>query len=243
MIHHTEEEQPLLSMQHVGMYYWLKGGLFKRRVYWALKDVSFDLYRGDSLGVVGRNGVGKTTLLRILAGVMSPDKGVFINNGVSVSLLTLSLGFLDYLSGRENAILGGMFLGMKKRDIESRLDDILAFSELGDFFEQPISTYSSGMRSRLAFAVAFQVEPDVLLVDEVTGVGDIAFREKSFHAMNERIRSHESTIVFVSHHALQVRRMCNRAVWIENGVVKASGETEEVLQQYESTLPDSAKHL
>lgn len=227
----------IVSLRNAGVSYWLKQSAFKRRKYWAFKDVSFDLYKGDSLGVIGRNGVGKSTLLRVLAGIMEPDYGsIEIQDEVSMSLLSMQLGFAPHISGRENAILGGMFLGMTKREIESKLEAIAEFSELGEFFDQSISTYSSGMMARLGFSVAFQIQPDVLLVDEVIGVGDVEFQRKSMQVMQDRIRSHDTTIVFVSHHAASVKELCNRAVWLEEGVVRAEGDTKDVLHEYETWL-------
>jgi len=229
--------EPLVSLRNVSVSYWLNKSAIRRNSYWPLKDVSFDLYQGDSLGIVGRNGVGKSTLLRLLAGIMKPDYGsIKTVAGLRVSLLSLQLGFAGHLSGRENAILGGMFLGMTLREVRAKLDAIADFAELGEFFDRPISTYSSGMVARLGFATAFQVDPDVLLVDEVTGVGDAEFQRKSMAVMKERIRSHETTIVFVSHHAQTVKDLCNRAVWIEEGIVRAEGATEDVLALYAAGL-------
>ncbi|MBI2424591.1 MAG: ATP-binding cassette domain-containing protein [Candidatus Hydrogenedentes bacterium] len=233
------QHETLLSFRNVGVSYWLRQNAFKRSRHFALKDVTFDLNRGDSLGVIGRNGCGKSTLLRLLAGVMAPDHGkIAAKPGLRVSLLTLQLGFVDYLSGRENAILSGMFLGMKKRDIMNRLNLIIEFAELGDFIDQPLSTYSSGMRARLGFAVAFQMDPDIILVDEVLGVGDADFQAKSVEIMQERIQSANSTVVFVSHSAPLIKKLCNRAIWLENGVVKESGETAKVVDFYETALAE-----
>lgn len=238
----AEPASPIISLRNVGLSYWLKRSTWRRQRFWALKDVSFDLYKGDSLGVVGKNGAGKSTLLRLLANVMSPDRGTVRHfTHLRTSLLSLQLGFLGHLTGRENAILSGMFLGLKKRAIEAKMEDIIAFSELESFIDQPLSTYSSGMRARLGFAVAFQVEPDVLLVDEITGVGDAAFQEKSFAMMKERLQSNNSTIVFVSHSAGHVRNMCNRAVWIEDGVVRAEGNAADTVTAYEDFLKTLAK--
>jgi len=233
IVREKNDHSPLISLRNVGVSYWLSKNVFHRNAHWPLKDVSFDLFEGDSLGVIGRNGVGKSTLLRMLAGIMKPDYGTLSAvQGLRVSLLSLQLGFAGHLSGRENAILGGMFLGMTLRGVEAKLDAIAEFAELGEFFDRPISMYSSGMVARLGFAVAFQIDPDVLLIDEVTGVGDADFQRKSMNMMKERIRSQETTIVFVSHNAAAVQELCNRAVWIEEGVVRAEGETAEVLKKY-----------
>lgn len=230
------EDKPVLALENVGVSYYLWKSWRTRTRYWALRDISLELHPGDSLGVVGRNGSGKSTLLRLLAGVISPDEGIIHNAGVRTALLSLKLGFVDYLSGRENAILSGMFLGMRKRDILEKMDAIIAFAELEEFIDVPVNTYSSGMKARLAFAVAFQISPDVLLVDEVTGVGDARFREISFDAIRERVRSKHNTVVFVSHNANHVRQMCNKAIWIEKGVVQAQGEVGKVLSKYKAFL-------
>ncbi len=234
-------QQPVISLKHVGVSYWLRQSLFSRRKFWALRDVSFDLYESDSLGVIGKNGVGKSTLLRLLAGVMSPDCGTLVNSGVSTSLLSMNLGFLPYLSGRENAILGGMFQGMAREEISAKMEDIIRFAELEEFIDEPVASYSSGMKARLGFAVAFQIQPDVLLIDEVIGVGDADFQRKSVEVMKERICSHDTTIVFVSHSAQLVRELCNRAVWIEDRIVQTEGDVETVLAAYENFLRTGRK--
>jgi lipopolysaccharide transport system ATP-binding protein len=231
----NEHGQPLvISARNVGLSYRRKRGVFGEE-FWALKDVSFDLYQGDTLGVIGRNGVGKSTLLRLMAGIMQPTRGELINYGHQASLLSMQLGFIYYLSGRENAILSGMIMGLRKREILQRIDSIIEFAELGDFIDQPIATYSSGMLARLGFAVAFQVDPDILLIDEILGVGDAEFYQKSAKMMQEKIHSNK-TIVFVSHHAGLIQQLCNRAVWIENGVSRMTGETKDVLAEYHKFL-------
>lgn len=224
-----------LSLQNVGTFYWRQAGYLRKERFWALKDVSFDLRHGESLGVIGRNGAGKSTLLQVLAGILRPDRGNLINHGVQVALLSLQIGFVPYLTGRQNALLSGMLLGLTRREILERMADIQAFSELGDFFDQPISTYSSGMSARLGFSVAFQLDPDVLLIDEVLGVGDSDFRRKSSAVMHEKIRS-DKTIVLVSHSADTIRRLCDRAVWIEEGQTRACGDTTSVLSAYQDSL-------
>ena len=199
--------------------------------FWALEDVSLTLARGERLGVIGRNGAGKSTLLRTLAGIIAPDRGRITRAPVSCQLLSLALGFMPHLSGRDNAVLSGLMLGMRRREIVRRLPAILEFSELGDFFEQPISSYSTGMSMRLGFSVAMQVEPDVLLIDEVLAVGDAEFQQKSGAALRERIHG-GTTVVFVSHGDAAIRQVCNRALWIEHGRSVMQGSVDEVLVAY-----------
>lgn len=229
-----EEMTKVLSLKNVGVYYRKKRGVFGEK-FWALKDVSFDLYQGETLGIIGRNGVGKSTLLRLMAGIIKPDRGIFVNAGYQASLLSFHLGFIHYLTGRENAILSGMLMGLRKKEIKAKMDAIIEFSELRDFIDQPIATYSAGMVARLGFSVAFQANPDVLLIDEVLGVGDAEFSQKSAKVMRERIHSNK-TIVFVSHHAVLIQQLCNRVIWIEDGVSKAEGDTPTILQQYHQSL-------
>jgi lipopolysaccharide transport system ATP-binding protein len=204
--------------------------------FWALEDVSLELARGARLGVVGRNGAGKSTLLRVLAGILAPDRGTLRRDRVTCQLLSLALGFVPYLSGRDNAILSGLMLGLRRREIERRLPAILEFSELGDFFEQPVSSYSTGMFARLGFSVAMQVEPDVLLIDEVLAVGDTEFQKKSGDALRERIHN-GTTVVFVSHMDEQVRKVCDSALWIEHGRSVMQGPVDEVLREYHAAAP------
>jgi len=228
-------EQPIFTLKNVGVYYKRNRGVFGEP-FWALKDISFTLKAGESLGIIGRNGVGKSTLLRLMANIIKPNKGQFIqHDSYQASLLSLQLGFIYYLTGRENALLSGMFMGLRKAEVQERMEAIIAFSELGQFIDQPIATYSSGMVARLGFSVAFQVDPDVLLIDEVLGVGDAEFSQKSAQVMQEKIRSNK-TIVFVSHHASLIQQLCDRVVWIEDGVSKAEGEPTQVLQEYHQYL-------
>lgn len=231
---------PVLTLRNVGAFYWRRTGYLKKNRFWALRDISFELHQGESLGVIGRNGAGKSTLLQLLAGVLRPDQGSLINHGAHVALLSLQIGFVPYLSGRQNAILSGLLLGMSRQEIEKKLNEIRDFSELGDFFDQPINVYSSGMKARLGFSVAFQLNPDVLLIDEVLGVGDAAFKEKSGQMMREKIRS-EKTIVLVSHSPGTIRQLCDRAVWIDNGTTRAEGNTVEVLERYSEFIKNKEK--
>lgn len=228
-------KQLALSLRNVGTFYWRQAGYLRKERFWALKDVSFDLCHGESLGVIGRNGAGKSTLLQVLAGILRPDQGELINHGVQAALLSLQIGFVPYLTGRQNALLSGLLIGLHRKEVIEKMRDIQSFSELGDFFDQPISTYSSGMKARLGFSVAFQLDPDVLLIDEVLGVGDSDFRRKSSAVMHDKIRS-DKTIVLVSHSAQTIRQLCDRAVWIEEGVTRAYGDTAEVLSLYEEQL-------
>jgi lipopolysaccharide transport system ATP-binding protein len=228
--------QVLVSLQNVGVAYRIRKGLLRTKKYWALRDVSLDIYRGEALGVVGRNGSGKSTLLRLLAGVISPDVGQLNDTGVRASLLSLGVGFAEHLSGRENAILSGMFLGLSRRYMLDHLDEIVAFAELGEFIDEHVGTYSPGMRARLSFAVAFQVHPDILLIDEILGVGDQQFRDKTVALMRQRISSGETTAVFVSHNARHVRDLCQRCAWVEGGTIRAIGETAGILKQYKGFL-------
>lgn len=223
--------RPLVSLRGVGVSYWRRSGPFRRSRFWALRDVSFDLHEGETLGIVGRNGAGKSTLLRILARVIEPDRGTFDGADVTASLLSLKLGFVPHLTGRENALLSGMLQGLRRAAIAERMDEIVAFADLHDFIDQPIATYSSGMIARLAFAVAFQSRPDVLLIDEVWGVGDADFRQKSRRVMREMVSSRR-TVVLVTHNLDLVRRFCDRAVWIEGGVSRAVGRPEDVIERY-----------
>lgn len=228
----------VVSLENVGCRFRIRQKLFRFKSYEALKDVSLSLYRGEALGVIGRNGVGKSTLLKIIAGILRPDNGRVVSYGnPSIALLTLQLGFSNELSGRYNAILGAMLLGYTKQEALLRLDQIIAFAELERWIDEPLKTYSAGMRARLGFAVAMEMSPDVLLIDEALGVGDAAFREKSMQAMQDKFNS-DQTIVFVSHMAPSVKRLCNRAVWIENGVTRMEGEAAEVVDAYERFLVD-----
>jgi lipopolysaccharide transport system ATP-binding protein len=207
--------------------------------FWALEDVSFTLERGARVGVVGRNGAGKSTLLRTLAGIIEPDRGRVARARATCQLLSLAVGFVQHLSGRDNAILSGMLLGLRRREIERRLAAIQEFSELGDFFDQPISTYSTGMLARLGFSVAMQVEPEILLIDEVLSVGDTEFQAKSGAALRERIHN-GTTVVFVSHSDAAVREICDRALWIEHGRSVMQGNVDDVLRAYHAAAPVAA---
>lgn len=198
----------------------------------ALQDVTLDIRRGEKLGIVGRNGAGKSTLLRVLAGVLRPDSGTVERDHGSCRLLALGSGFMPNLTGRENAVLSGLMLGMRRPLIVSRLEQVKAFAALGDFFEQPVRTYSTGMRSRLGFAVAIQQAPDVLLIDETLAVGDATFKAKCLVALRDRMKA-GSTVVLVSHSANTIEDVCSRAVLLANGRVDAIDNPKAVLAKYD----------
>lgn len=232
----TAKGDPVLRLQNVGVSYQRHSGLFRRERFWALRDVSFNLYHGESLGVIGRNGAGKSTLLQILAGIINPDKGQIQRASLRAALLSLRIGFIPYLTGRENAILSAMLMGIHRREIERDMDEIFSFAELEEFIDQPLHTYSSGMKARLGFAVAFRSDPDILLVDEVLGVGDADFRKKSTELMRQKISS-DKTVVIVSHSASLIRDLCDRAVWIDKGETRGEGDADEVLALYAAQNP------
>lgn len=199
--------------------------------YWALKDVSFDLQRGETLGVIGRNGAGKTTLLQMIAGIIRPDAGEIELGGTRATLLSLNAGWQDNLSGRQNAVISGILLGMRKSEIQDRLPEIAEFAELGQFFDRPVATYSAGMRARLGFATAIQLDPEILLIDEILGVGDMQFRAKCLDVLTERLKS-DRTVVLVAHGLDVVERLSSRVLWIEDGKSRALGPAEEVVHAY-----------
>jgi lipopolysaccharide transport system ATP-binding protein len=226
---------PVLSLENVGVAFRRGRNPWRGESYWALRDVSLVLHHGETLGVIGRNGVGKTTLLKVIAGIIEPDSGSIRNSGVTASMLSLQVGFVPLLTGRENAILSGMLLGAPRHQLESNMDELVAFAELEDFIDEPVAGYSAGMRARLGFSVAMQADPDVLLIDEVLGVGDAAFRKKSSDEIHRRIRSNRS-VILVSHNIAMMRNLCDRVVWIEKGVSRMQGDVTRVLDAYEAEI-------
>ena len=225
-------EPPIVSVRSVGVCYRSRSRfLGPAREYWALDDVSFEVYPGETIGLIGRNGSGKTTLLKAIAGIVEPDRGAIERDDINLSMLSLQVGFLPQLSGRENAILSGMLLGLERSAAEAQVARIEQFADLGDHFDQPLATYSAGMRARLGFSSALFSAAEVLLIDEVLGVGDQEFRIKSNAAIKNLIQSNR-TVILASHNLVTLRELCGRVVWIENGRVQAVGETEQVLEQY-----------
>jgi len=198
--------------------------------FWALRNVSFSVNKGDTIGIIGRNGSGKSTLLRAISGIYLPDEGSVSVNGEITTLFSLGLGFQPELSGRDNIYLNGVMMGLSRKDIDSIVDKIIDFTELGEFIEMPVRTYSSGMHSRLGFAIAINVDKDIVLIDEIMGVGDAAFREKAEKEMSRIIG--EKTIVMVSHSMHTISRFANKAIWLEKGKIVKQGEAAEVTTKY-----------
>ncbi len=206
---------------------------------WALREVSFQVAQGELLGIIGRNGAGKTTLLKILARITEPTEGQARIRGRVGPLLEVGTGFHPELTGRENIYLNGAILGMTKAEITRKFDEIVAFAEVGQFIDTPVKRYSSGMFMRLAFSVAAHLEPEILLVDEVLAVGDAAFQKKCIGKMSDVAREGR-TVIFVSHNMGAITRLCERGIWLDNGAVRLTGPTEEVVAQYLS-LGESGK--
>ena len=205
------------------------------REFWALQDINLELDPGAALGIVGRNGAGKTTLLKIVSGVLQPTSGTARVNGRLVALLSLGAGFNDEFTGRENIMLNGLILGIERKEMLKRVDEIEAFAEIGEFVDQPLKTYSSGMRARLGFSVAVNVDPDILLVDEALATGDALFKAKGIQKMRDLLTS-GATVLFVSHSKAQVNEFCNEAILLHKGRLMSRGDTDQVMDEYKNLL-------
>lgn len=221
--------------------YSIKKNLFRRirsekELFRAVNSVSFKLQKGEILGIVGKNGSGKSTLLKAIAGIFTPDEGSVNLHNNTVSLLAIGVGFIKELSGRENILLSGLLLGFTEDEIKSRTDEIIEFSELGSFIDKPVNTYSSGMYSKLSFAITAILETDIILIDEVLSVGDARFRKKSFAKMKEMINQEDRTVIIVSHDSKTLISLCDKLLWINDGEMMMFGETKEVLSAYESYI-------
>jgi lipopolysaccharide transport system ATP-binding protein len=231
----NELDTPLIQLSDVSLSF-TSFGLFRRSRFQALNNVSFEVYPGETFGIVGRNGCGKSTLLQVLADVVVPDSGVITKNkSLKSALLTVGLGFNQQLTGRDNAILSLMLQGASRREALDRIDSIKEFSELDGFFDQPVRTYSSGMRSKLGFATALEANVDLLLIDETLSVGDKSFNEKAERAMSKKIGGLQ-TVIFVSHNATQIERLCGRALWLERGEVLVEGKAKHVIGSYNNFM-------
>lgn len=242
--------KPVLEVNHVSMQFNLSKekvdnlkeyiikslkGQISYNEFWALKDVTFSLNKGDRLGILGMNGAGKSTLLKVIAGVLKATEGSVKTRGKIVPLLELGAGFDKQYTGAENIYLYGSVLGYSKTFIDEKYDEIVEFSELGDFINVPIKNYSSGMKARLGFAIATVVDPEILILDEVLAVGDAKFRKKS-EAKIQKMFDQGVTVLFVSHSLKQVKRICNKAMILEHGVLKDIGDIEPISQKYRQML-------
>src|SRR5271166_2532288 len=208
-----------------------------KREFWALQDLSFEVRQGEAFGIIGQNGAGKSTALKILSRIMTPSKGRLLVHGRLCALIEVTAGFHPDLTGRENIFLNGTILGMTKREIESKLDQIIAFSGIEEFIDTPVKRYSSGMFARLGFSVAAHVDPEVLIVDEVLSVGDFVFQQRCLERIQSIINAGTS-VLFVSHNLKAVTEICPRAMLLEHGKVLALDQTDAVARKYLSELPE-----
>ncbi|MBQ6334385.1 MAG: ABC transporter ATP-binding protein [Erysipelotrichaceae bacterium] len=222
-------DEPLNSLKEV--FTTAVKGKLRFNEFLALDNVSFVLKKGKTLGLIGRNGAGKSTTLKLISGILKPTKGVIRTYGNIVPMLELGAGFDLELTGRENIYLNGAILGYSKEYLESKYDEIVEFAEIADFVDMPIRNYSSGMMARLAFSIASVVQPEILIVDEILAVGDVAFQEKSFNRMKE-LMSGGATVLFVSHDLEKIEEMCDKVIWLDHGTVVMFGETKEVCEAY-----------
>ena len=204
----------------------------KLEVYEALRGISFEVKKGEIMGIVGKNGSGKSTLLRAIAGIFSADSGSIELESDSVSLLSIGVGFQKKLSGRENIILSGMLLGFSEQEVRDKMDEIIEFANLGKFIDMPVKTYSSGMYSKLAFSITAVLETDIMLIDEVLSVGDAKFKKKSYKKMQELIMDENRTVVLVSHSTETLEKLCTSLLWLHEGEIKMQGDTKTVLDAY-----------
>ena len=212
---------------------------FKRQkagVFQAVKNVSFDVKKGEILGIIGKNGSGKSTMLKALAGIFSPDSGTIDLKGHSVSLLSIGVGFQKELSGRENILLSGMLLGFSEEEIREKMDGIIEFAEHGKFIDMPVKTYSSGMHSKLAFSITAILETDIMLIDEVLSVGDERFKKKSYNKMKSLISNEDRTVIIVSHSISTLKDLCDKVMWMHDAEIKMLGEPKEVLDAYKEFM-------
>ncbi len=226
-------DEPINSLKEIFTH--AAKGKLKFNEFLALDDVSFNLEKGCTLGLIGKNGAGKSTMLKLISGILKPTSGTIITNGNIVPMLELGAGFDLELTGRENIYLNGAILGYSKEYLESKYDEIVDFAEISDFVDMPIRNYSSGMMARLAFSIASVVQPEILIVDEILAVGDVAFQEKSFNRMKE-LMTGGATVLFVSHDLEKIEEMCDKVIWLNRGKVVMFGDTDEVCSAYKKAL-------
>ncbi len=211
----------------------------KVEVFEALKGVSFDIEEGKILGIIGKNGSGKSTMLRAIAGIFSPDKGTIDLHGHTISLLSIGVGFNKKLTGKENIYLSGMLLGFSEDEIAKKEKEIIKFADIGEFINKPVKTYSSGMYSKLAFAITAILETDIILIDEVLSVGDARFKEKSYNKMKELISDEKRTVLIVSHSLGTINELCDEVLWLNDGEVVEIGKPNVVLPKYEKFMNEN----
>ena len=224
------------NLMHMSLHQsFLNKGVKKADIVRAVNDVSFSVEEGEIVGIIGRNGSGKTTLLRSIAGIFQPDEGTIDTKNRRVSLMAIGIGFNGNNTGRENILKSGMLLGCKLDYVKEHMEEIIEFSELGDFIDRPVRTYSSGMYSKLSFAVTAILDTDIMLVDEVLSVGDEHFRKKSYKKMTELMLSNR-TVLIVSHATDPLQKFCNRIIWINDGSLVEIGDTDAVLKRYDEFM-------
>lgn len=240
--------RPVIEFQYVNktypLYHHITGGIknlifhpiqgfrsLRHSQFQALKDISFDVRKGETFGIIGKNGAGKSTILGLIAGVLRPNKGRVTVDGRISPLLELGAGFHPELTGRENIMLKGVLIGLTRSEVLTKMDEIISFSELNDFVDQPVRIYSSGMLARLGFSIVASLDPEILLIDEILAVGDMDFQKKCLQRMAV-FKKKGVTIVFVSHNLVSVENICDRLLWVENHSVKRLGETSDVLNEY-----------
>ena len=223
----------IYHLENIGVCY-KKGSFFpwKQEKFWALKQISFDVFRGQTLGIIGRNGAGKSTLLKILAGIILPDTGIIHREQATVTMQSLGAGFDPRLTGRQNIILNGLLLGMKKKQIAQRTNEIIKLADLGDFIDKPIRHYSNGMRARLGFSIAYFVDTDIILIDEALATGDQAFRAKASEMIKKKIKSNH-TVILVTHNMSLVRELCDRVIEISNGYSLPEYPVQQTIKRYQ----------
>jgi len=231
------ESAAAIQMRGVSLSYPKRRNLLRRdpERFWALRDVTMNIPEGKVLGVVGENGAGKSSLLSLLAGILKPDGGSLVQRrGLRTTLLSLQAGFNEHLSGRDNLLISGLLLGMTKAEIQEKSGAMVELADIGSFIDQPLRTYSTGMKARLGFAVAYYTDADVMLLDEVFAVGDLEFSRKARALMEEKVRE-DRTVVMVSHGEHILKQLCENLVWLQDGRVKALGPTDQVWERYEET--------